>query len=168
MIKIVIGTAKNNTIGSRIDNKINDERFKLMEKHNVDINKLLEHYESENIVGGPYTILTMVATGPHKNTYLLSKEKDIDLSNYDKKIKIITDYRELVKKYQNSKEVLTVIGGKIVFDLFTPYAKEIFAMEVRTNLPGELKYDFQKDETQFKLTKSEKTEGAYFNTYTRI
>lgn len=165
MIKIIVGTAKNFTMGSRVDDKINDERFKIMEDNNIDISILFNKYnESNSIVGGIYQKNSMLKTD-NKNIYVLSKDKNIDVED---NIQVIDDYMYLVNKYKDSKDVLSVVGGKIVFDLFTPYANEIFVMEPTINLPGELIYDSYIDESMFELVEVIKGNNVEFKTYKRV
>ncbi len=169
MIKIVVGTASNYTMGSRVNEEINNKRFQIMEEKGFkfdDGNLLFEEYKNaKNIVGGVWQT-NMMLKHKHNNIYVLSRNKNLNLNN-DKLI-IIDDYKKLVDKYKNSKETLVVVGGKIVFDLFTPYANEIFVMEPKFDLPGELIYDSYENKNIFKLIKIIEQENVFFKTYKKM
>lgn len=165
MIKIVVGTAKNFTMGSRINDAINDERFQLMKENDIDVSILFDEYKkAENIAGGIYQKNSMIKLN-NKNVYVLSNEKNVKI---EEDVHVVNDYMELVEKFKNSKETLSVVGGKIIFDLFTPYANEIFVMEPTIDLPGELIYDSYMDESTFKLVNTTKGKNVNFKTYKRI
>ncbi len=164
MIIILAGTSKSYTMGSRVNDEINNERFRLMEENNINIDILFDKYkQADNLVGGPYQKNAILMA--KKNSYLLSKDNNIEPIEG---VIIINDYMELVNKYKDNKEEdLYVVGGKIVFDLFTPHASKLYIMEPTIELPGELIYDSYTNEEEFELVNEESHTNMRFLEYNR-
>ncbi len=67
--------------------------------------------------------------------------------------KVVKDYMELVERFKDSSDELTVIGGLTILKLFTPYASEIDVAETDELVPGDLVFD-DWDKSDFKLVSS--------------
>lgn len=53
-------------------------------------------------------------------------------------IRVVNDYMELVQKYKDSRETLTVRGDKEILMLFLPYASEINVVITDKKMPGDV------------------------------
>lgn len=59
---------------------------------------------------------------PNRKNYVITRSQSYENIN---NVSIATNIKELVSKYENSMDILFVIGGKKVYEAFAPYTKEI-------------------------------------------
>ncbi|MBQ6313797.1 dihydrofolate reductase [Candidatus Saccharibacteria bacterium] len=49
----------------------------------------------------------------------------------------ITDLPSFIKKYQNSKDEIFIIGGGMIYSTFLPYAKALYLTEIEATAPAD-------------------------------
>lgn len=114
----------------------------------------LQHFRTttlnQAIVMGRKTFESLKKALPNRSNIVLTTQKDY-LVPPD--VQIIHDVQQLVETYQNSEEVLYVIGGAQIYQLFLPYCQEL----VISLIPGSHEGDtfFPDFSSQFILRKIE-------------
>ena len=96
--------------------------------------------------------------GEGKKLYILSRDPHFTFEG-KANTEVTTNYMDLVEKFKDSDEVLVVIGGKIIFELMLPYAKEVDIVYADTIVPGNVKFDAWKS-ADLSLVNSEKWDGG--------
>ncbi|MGD6730742.1 MAG: dihydrofolate reductase [Pleomorphochaeta sp.] len=163
MIKLAFMVDKNYILGSSTKEG-NDLRFTLLPKdvlsqialwgkgdHYVAGRKSLQFYK-ENVYNDETKL------------YIITRDKDLDVSNYSKNIVVETSVQKLIDKFKDSKEVLTVIGGKQIFMAFLEACKEIAVIMTDELVPGDIKFD-EWAKQDLTLVKESKFEGGVSKLY---
>jgi len=166
MIKLAFMVDKNYILGSSTKEG-NELRFKLLPKevlpqialwgkgdHYVAGRKSLQFYK-ENVYK------------KETNLYILTKDKNLDVSSYSKNIKVETSVEKLIEKYKDSNEVLTVIGGKQIFMAFLEACKEIAVIMTDELVPGDIKFD-EWTNYNLKVINEEKFDGGFSRLFKKI
>jgi dihydrofolate reductase len=163
MIKLAFMVDKNYILGSSTKEG-NELRFKLLPKdilpqialwgkgdHYVAGRKSLQFYK-ENVYDDDTKL------------YIITRDKDLDVSKYSKNIVVETSVQKLIDKYKDSKEVLTVIGGKQIFMAFLDACKELAVIMSDELVPGDIKFD-EWDTEDLTLVKETRFEGGITKIY---
>ncbi|BDD07240.1 dihydrofolate reductase [Aureibacter tunicatorum] len=79
-----------------------------------------------------------------KELIVLTRNKNFDLHGNEKAI-LATDFMQVVEKYKDSDEVLVVGGGKVVWELFLPFADEMTVAIYDEELPWDIEFSSWKD-----------------------
>ncbi len=163
MIKLAFMVDKDYILGSSTKEG-NDLRFKLLPKdvlpqiaiwgkgdHYVAGRKSLQFYK-ENVYKDDTKL------------YIVTRDKDLDVSKYSKNIVVENSVNKLIDQYKESKEVLTVIGGKQIFMAFLDACKEIAVIMSDELVPGDIKFD-EWDTKDLTLVKEARFEGGVSKLY---
>jgi dihydrofolate reductase len=118
MIKIIVAMDPNKLIGK--NNKLP-----------WDLKEDLAHFKATTtghaVVMGRKTFESIGKALPNRVNYLLTRDQNLGSL---KDMFIVHDYKELVSKYQDSKDILFVIGGEQVYQLFLPYCDELIVSQL--------------------------------------
>ncbi|MDC7238185.1 MAG: dihydrofolate reductase [Sphaerochaetaceae bacterium] len=163
MIKLAFMVDKNYILGSSTKEG-NELRFKLLPKdilpqialwgkgdHYVAGRKSLQFYK-DNVYDNDTKL------------YIITRDKDLDVSKYSKNIVVETSVQKLIDKYKDSKEILTVIGGKQIFIAFLDACKELAVIMSDELVLGDIKFD-EWDTEDLTLVKETRFEGGVTKIY---
>jgi dihydrofolate reductase len=118
MIKIIVAMDPNKLIG-----KNNKLPWDLKE----DLTHFKETTTGHAVVMGRKTFESIGKALPNRINYLLTRDQNLGAL---KDVFIVQDFKDLVKKYQASKDILFVIGGEQVYQLFLPYCDELIVSQI--------------------------------------
>jgi dihydrofolate reductase len=146
MIRLAIVTDKNNMIGFA-------KKEDSLHRGNVcpkSISPELEMFYGENAIVGSRTyehnIETFTKLDPGgKELLVLTRNKNFNL-NVNKKAKLIHDNMEVVEKYKDSEDILVVGGGKVLWELFLPFADEMIVVCCNKTLPWDIEFSSWQNE----------------------
>lgn len=146
------------------------------EEGNKQILKLLPEElasQMKKITAGDHYAAGRKSSGFYKNNkfksgtvlYIVSRNLSLKIKG-DANTKVINDYMDLVNKYKDSKDTLTVIGGKEIFMLFLPYASQINVAMTNKKIPGDIVFKEWKT-FNLRLVKIEEWDGGITYYYTK-
>jgi dihydrofolate reductase len=161
MIRLAFVTDKRNMIGCR---KAEDRQRRVEEWSDSltpEIGKLF--YGENSIVGSvtySHNLETFTNLDPgEKELLVLTRDKNFNL-NGNKKAKLIHNYMDVVEKYKDSEEILIVGGGKVVWELFLPYADEMIIACCDKALPGDIEFNSWLNEPMVEIKREQWDGGA--------
>ena len=102
---------------------------------------------------------------PGTKLYIVSRNLALN-ENEESKTKVVNDYMDLVNTYKDSKDCLTIIGGKEIFMLFLPYASSIDVAMTDKKIPGDVVFKEWKT-FNLRLKKVEEWKGGITYYYTK-
>jgi len=127
-------------------------------------NEMSEILEADNVAIGKGSIRFYgYSDRAKKNLYIITRDK------YFKApigCKVVHDYMELVKRFKDSDDGLTVIGGLTILKLFAPYASELDIAETDVLVPGDLVFN-DWDTDDFELVRTKEWSGGKTSHYIR-
>lgn len=123
MLKIIVAHDKNRLIGNN----------SLIPWH---ISEDFKHYKETTIghvnIMGKTTFESIGKPLPGRTTIVLDFDKNYDAQGCE----VVTNYMELVNRYQFSEEIVYVCGGASIYKLFLPYCDELIVSEVKGDYIG--------------------------------
>lgn len=119
MIKLIVAMDPNQLIG-----KNNQLPWNIKED--------LAHFKQTTIghavVMGRKTYESIGKALPNRVNYVLTRDPDFKAK--ESSVIIVKDYLELIKKYKNSQDILFVIGGEQVYQLFLKHCDELIVSQL--------------------------------------
>ena len=97
-----------------------------------NISEEISHFRkttlNHTILMGKNTFLSIGKPLPKRENIILSKS----LNGFKyKDVKIFDDYQEIIDKYKNSSDIVYVIGGKQIYDLFIPLSSKLIVSKLK-------------------------------------
>lgn len=105
------------------------------------------HHTYERYKSGEFT--------DSRKLFVLSRQ--LEFTTNQSGVVVVRDYRELLEKFHDRKETITVLGGLEVLRLFLPYAKEMCVVVLNQEIPGDMVFD-EWQASGFDLMKTEQWE----------
>jgi dihydrofolate reductase len=102
---------------------------------------------------------------PGTTLFIVSRNASLNIKN-TANMQLVNDYMDLVTKFKDSRECLSVIGGKEIFMLFLPYASEINVAMTNKKIPGDIIFREWKT-FNLRLKKIEEWSGGITYYYTK-
>lgn len=119
MIKIIVAMDPNQLIG-----KNNQLPWNIKE----DLQHFKETTTGHAVVMGRKTYESIGKALPNRLNYIITRDKNFKPK--ENSIVLINDYQELINKYKNSQEILFVIGGEQIYQLFLDYCDELVVSQI--------------------------------------
>lgn len=142
MISIIAAVAKNNIIGG--DNK-------LLWHIPEDLKHFKDLTSNHTIIMGRKTFQSLPNVLPKRHHIVLTKDKNYTIDSDS--VTIVHNLKEIVDKYQTSKEEVFVIGGGEIYSAFLPYCKNLYLTKINKDFEGDT-YFPKIEPSQWKVTYS--------------
>ena len=131
-----------------------------------DLKRFKELTIDKKIIMGRKTFESVPKVLPKRKHLVLTTNKNF--LYIDENVEIITDFKKLIKEYENSKEEVFIIGGGEIYNLFLPYSKKLYITEVNFKIDGDTSFpEFDKSkwslDFQSEIFKYENIEYCYKN-----
>ena len=113
---LIAAIGKNNELG-----KDND----LIWRFKGDMKFFKEKTSYHKIIMGRKTFESLPKLLPNREHIVLSSNND-----FDEKVKVFNDFKDLLKYYENCDEEIYIIGGESIYKLFIDYASSMYLTEI--------------------------------------
>ena len=136
MIRLAFMTDKARVLGASTSEE-NRVRLRLLPRSLGPV--MQEILVSDNVAFGSGSAQFYAGSDFARNDkYVLTRDENYQASGG---CTVCHDYMELVDRFKDSEDELTVIGGLIILKLFTPYAASLDVAETTELVPGDLVFD---------------------------
>jgi hypothetical protein len=152
MIRLAFVTDKNHMIGCTLEEDRLRRAEAWPEPLTPEIGKM---FYGENTIVGSVTYAHNLETFSNlnpgdKELLVLTRDRNFDLHGNTKAL-LVHEHRQIVDRYRDSDEVLVVGGGKVMWELFLPYADEMAVACCDKALPGDIEFRSWKEEPMVEL-----------------
>ncbi|URM52961.1 dihydrofolate reductase [Mycoplasma sp. SG1] len=98
--------------------------------------KYLTH--DHKIIFGRKTVESIGKSLPSRSVFLLTSQKGYKLPyKMINPLKIVHDYKKIIKKFALVKDIIFVGGGREVYELFLPYCKYLYISRINKDYEGD-------------------------------
>ncbi|MDE5553382.1 MAG: dihydrofolate reductase, partial [Malacoplasma sp.] len=91
-----------------------------------DMNFFKETTLNSTIIMGRKTFESIGKPLPKRNNVVLTRNKNWKFPN----VEVFYDSKEIIEEFNESKEIVYVIGGKEIYDIFIPYSKKLLVSKL--------------------------------------